>query len=78
MTPDMWHVTCDIWHVTHDKWHIVEAKHSFNISAPRLLRLGIVSVLKILNERMTESHMIKEAWTILSMTPPIAPVGDLC
>ena len=35
-------------------WYMVGGEHSLNISALQLLPFGIDSVLKILNERMTE------------------------
>ena len=50
---DMWHVTCDTWHVTRDKWHMVGGENSQKNSAPQLLGLGIDSVLKILNKKIT-------------------------
>ena len=53
MTPDTWHLTRDKWHMTCDMWHIVGGEHSLQMSAPQLLRFGIDSVLKILNERIT-------------------------
>ena len=35
-------------------WHMVGDEHSLKVLAPQLLRFGIDSVLKILNERMTQ------------------------
>ena len=40
--------------MTRDMWHMVGGEHSLKISGPKLLRFGIDSVLKILNERMTQ------------------------
>ena len=53
----MWHLTCDTWNVTHDAWYVTHGggEYSLKISALQLLRFGIDSDLKILNERMTES-----------------------
>ena len=51
---DMWHVTPDSWHMTCEMWHMVGGEHSLQISASQLLRFGIESVLKILNERITD------------------------
>ena len=43
-----WHdMTCDMWNVTHNMWHVKCD------SAPQLLRIGIDSVLKILNKMIT-------------------------
>ena len=39
---------------------MVGGEHSLKISAPQLLRFGIDSVLKILNERMTFNESINE------------------
>ena len=47
-----------MWHVKHDMWHKVGGEHSLKISAPKLLRVGIDSVLKILNERDQFSSML--------------------
>ena len=40
--------------MTCDMWHMVGGEHSLKISAPQLLRFGMDSVLKILNERITQ------------------------
>ena len=60
MTLDTWHLTPDTWHLTPDTgrltpnmWQMVGGEHSLHISAPQLLRFGIDSVLKILNERIS-------------------------
>ena len=57
-TPDTWHVTRyvtqDTWHVSRTMWRMVRGEHSLKISAPQLLQIGIKSVLKILNKRMTK------------------------
>ena len=54
MTRDTWHMPPDIWHLTCDMWHMVGGEHSLKISAPQLSRFGRDSVLKILNERISE------------------------
>ena len=53
--PDMWHLTFDTWHMTHDMWHMVWGEHSLKILAPKLFRLGIDNISKILSNRMTYS-----------------------
>ena len=40
--------------MTRDMWHMVGGEHFLKISAPQLLQFGIDSVLKILNEMVTQ------------------------
>ena len=54
MKRDTWSVTHDTWHVTFDMWHMVGDEHLLKILIPQLLRFGIDSVLKILNDRFDE------------------------
>ena len=57
MTYDNWHVTCDMWHATCDMWHVGEGEgeYSLKISALQLLRFVMDSVLKILNQKISDS-----------------------
>ena len=45
-----------MWHVTpeHDMWEIVGGEYSLKISTPQFLWLGIDSILKILNKKITQ------------------------
>ena len=54
VTRGLWYVACDMLHVTRDMWPMVGGEHYLKMSAPQLLRFRIDSVLKILNERMTD------------------------
>ena len=47
-------MTPDTWNVRRDMWHMVEGEHSLQITAPQLLWFGIDSVLKNLNENITQ------------------------
>ena len=59
--------------MTHDIGHMVGDEHSLKISAPKLLRFGIESVLKILHEGMNElitkllieQPRLHQAWYLL-------------
>ena len=49
-------------------WHMVGGEHSLQISAPQFLQFGIDSVLKILNERITD--LIDLLITMAFVEPP--------
>ena len=66
LTPDIRHLTPDIWHVTQGTW--LGGEHFLKISAPQLLWFGINSVIKILNERITQ--WINEWITKVLIEPP--------
>ena len=59
-----------MWRVTHDMRHMMGGEHSLKILAPQLLRFGIDSVMKVLNERIKYKGVYRTAPT----TPALVPV----